>query len=625
MNAEIRSAAPLLIYDGHCNFCRFWIGRWRSQTGRRISYRRSQQVAARFPEIPRGDFDRGVQLIERGKRTASGADAVFRVFDLAGRAPWILRLARVVPSFTAAAHLAYKFVARHRQVFSFFTRMLWGRAFRKPTFFIARWIFLKLLGVVFLVAFLSLFVQVRGLIGAHGILPAKPWLDAVREQIGPDAFHLAPSIFWWDASDTFLQGACLAGALLSCAVVANFFPSVCLLLMWTLYLSLCVVGNVFMGYQWDALLLETALLAAFLTPFSAHPDWRANPLFTRVARWLLLWLVFRLMFESGVVKTLAPPSENGEQTWRALTAMSYHYETQPLPIWTSWYLHKAPMWWHKFSVLAMFAIEYVAPFTLIGPTRIRRAGCAAVIALQALIASSGNYTFFNYLTAALCLLALDDDCFPARWRRLARLPAAKRERDWPLALLAPIAGASVLVTTMQLAFTLQLDFQWPKFCETILEATAPFRSFNNYGLFAVMTTSRPEIIVEGSNDGTTWLPYEFPWKPGDVMRRPGVVAPHQPRLDWQMWFASLGTVRQNPWFLHFLQRLLEGSPEVLALMEKNPFPGAPPRYIRAMLYDYKFTQCGDDPRAWWKREPRGEYCPAISLGRASAGDPAPGE
>jgi len=624
MSAETRTAVrpavrrALLIYDGHCNFCRFWIGRWRSRTGRRIGYRRAQQVATRFPEIPRVEFDRAVQLIEPGGAVTSGADAVFRVFDLAGKSPLFLRAARAVPGFVAAARIGYKFIARHRTTFSFFTRLLWGRAFRAPTFFIARWIFLRALGAIYLIAFVSLLLQIRGLIGAHGILPAQLWLNAVREQLSAERFKLAPTIFWLDASDTFLQGACIAGALLACAVIANFFPSACLLLLWALYLSLSVVGNVFLGYQWDALLLETGLLAVFLAPLSARPDWRANPLSTRIARWLLLWLVFRLMFQSGLVKWLAPPSENGEQTWRNLTALNYHYETQPLPIWTSWYLQQSPLWWKKFSVVAMFAIEFAAPFTLLAPARVRRAGCAAMIGLQVLIASSGNYTFFNWLTIALCVLALDDDCFSAHWRRLARVPVPAHGRDWPLALLAPVAAANLLVTTMQLTSTLRTRTSWPHLCMKVYELTAPLRSFNSYGLFAVMTTSRPEIIVEGSNDGETWLPYEFKWKPGDVTRRPGVVAPHQPRLDWQMWFAALGDVRQNPWFLRFLQRLLEGSPEVLDLMEKNPFPAAPPRYLRALLYDYKFTRRGDDPKAWWKREERGVYCPAISLGRASA-------
>lgn len=624
-SASPAARRPLLVYDGDCNFCRFWIGRWRSRTGRRIAYRRSQQVAARFPEIPRTEFDRAVQLIEPGGAVASGADAVFRIFDLAGNEPLLLRAARALPGFTAAARIGYRFVARHRTAFSFFTRLLWGRAFRKPAFFLARWIFLRALGAIYLVAFVSMLVQIRGLIGARGILPAQPWLDAVRGQVGADRFRLAPTVFWLDASDRFLQGVCIAGAVLACAVIANVFPSICLLLLWALYLSLCVVGNVFLGYQWDALLLEAGLLAAFLTPFSARPDWRANPLSSRIARWLLLWLLFRLMFESGVVKWNAPPSENGEQTWRSLTALKYHYETQPLPIWTSWYLNQSPLWWEKFSVLVMFAIEFAAPFTLLGPARVRRAGCAAMIALQALIAISGNYCFFNWLTAALCVLALDDDCFPARWRRLARLPApvpaGKKPGapDWQLALLAPIGGVNVLVTTMLFASTLRADISWPDVCMKIYTAAAPLRSFNSYGLFAVMTTSRPEIIVEGSNDGKAWQPYEFKWKPGDVNRRPGVVAPHQPRLDWQMWFAALGDVRQNRWFLHFMERLLEGTPEVLALMEKNPFPGAPPRYVRAMLYDYHFTRRGDDPRAWWRREERGVYCPPVSLGAAPTG------
>ena len=327
------------------------------------------------------------------------------------------------------------------------------------------------------------------------------------------------------------------------------------------------------------------------------------------------------MFESGAVKLNAPASENGEQTWRKLTALNYHYETQPLPVWTSWFLHKSPSAWHRFSVLIMFAIELGAPVTILGPARIRRAGAASMMTLQGLIAVSGNYCFFNYLTAALYLLMLDDDVWPAAWRKLARQRTQARS-GWPLLPIVPLAATSVLVTTMQLAGALNFRFRWPEPCMWLYQNVAPLRSFNGYGLFAVMTTSRPEIIVEGSANGIDWRAYEFKWKPGDVLRRPGLVAPHQPRLDWQMWFAALGEVRDNPWFVNFLARLLEDSPEVLALMAHNPFPDAPPRYVRAMLYDYRFTRSGEDPRAWWKRELRGTYCPAVSLEQPSS---APGE
>ncbi len=603
---------PLMVYDGDCNFCRFWIARWRERTGRRIDYRRSQQVAERFPEIPHRDFEHAVQLIEPDGTVTAGSDAVFRAFEISGSEPFWLRALRRIPGFSKISRIAYRFIAAHRMTFSIFTRVLWGSSFRRPTFFIARWVFLRLLGAIYFVAFLSLLVQVRGLIGRHGILPAADYLNAARAQLGPERHWLLPTVCWWSVNDVFLIFLCVAGAVLSLAVVFNFLPCLSLILLWALYLSLSVVGQTFLGYQWDALLLETGFLAIFLVPpLRLLPDWRVSGSGTKIAHLALLWLLFRLMFESGVVKLNAPPSENGVQTWRALTALNYHYETQPLPIWTSWYLNQSPLDWEKFSVLVMFAIELGAPLTMIGPTRVRRLGCAAMLGLQAMIAISGNYCFFNYLTAGLCLLLIDDDAWPARWRKLAR-PAFKRPGGWSPWIAGPVAATSVAVTTMQLFGAFDLDIHWPAPLMRLYNAVAPLRSFNSYGLFAVMTTSRPEIIVEGSNDGVAWTAYEFKWKPGDVWRRPRLVAPHQPRLDWQMWFASLGTVRDNPWFVNFLERLLEGTPEVLDLLGHNPFPNKPPRYVRALVYDYKFTRSGES-EAWWKRELIGTYCPPISL------------
>ena len=615
---------PLMVYDGECNFCRFWIARFRETTGDRVAFRRSQQAARRFPEIPQNAFQNAVQFIEPDGSVESGADAIFRAYEISKREPRLLAAARATPGFEKIARAAYRFIAKHRTTFSMLTRWLWGRAFRKPTFFIARWIFLRLLGAIYFAAFVSLLVQIRGLVGKRGILPAAQYLDAASAQIdsASERWHLLPTIFWFGASDAALVGACAAGAVISLAVVLDFAPSISLILLWALYLSLSTVCRVFLGYQWDVLLLETGFLSIFLIPpFSLQPGLRENSLSTRIARALLLWLLFRLTFESGAVKLTSH-----DPTWRDLTALKYHYETQPLPIWTSWYADQAPLAMQKFSVLAMFAVELAAPFTIIAPARLRRAGCAAMIALQALIASTGNYCFFNLLTVSLCVLTLDDDVWPKRWRKLVRAPLPKMESRaiaWPLFITAPVATTSVLVTSMLLASVFHTSIRWPKFLSEIHRALAPLRTLNGYGLFAVMTTERPEIIVEGSNDGENWMPYEFKWKPGDVTRRPRLVAPHQPRLDWQMWFAALGSVPEN-WIYFFLMRLLEGSPDVLALLEKNPFPDAPPHYVRAMLYDYHFTRYGDaanDRRAWWKREQKGLFIPPVALRKKSEDAP----
>jgi len=259
----------------------------------------------------------------------------------------------------------------------------------------------------------------------------------------------------------------------------------------------------------------------------------------------------------------------------------------------------------------------------------RTIAALVTIGLQILIALTGNYAFFNYLTIALCLLLFDNAAWPARLRAWFERPR-RATRDWEKDVPAPpplVLPASMwekcaggLVMTLVFMITIQppmaqvgLIDRWPPPFSWLREATGSTMSFNGYGLFAVMTTSRHEIEVEGSNDGVNWRSYDFTWKPGDMNQRPALVAPHQPRLDWQMWFAALGEVQQNPWFINMMVRLLEGSPEVSGLLEHNPFPNGPPRFMRASLYDYHFTRYGDGQPGWWKREPLGLYCPVLTL------------
>ncbi len=385
-------------------------------------------------------------------------------------------------------------------------------------------------------------------------------------------------------------------------------PVPALVVCWVFYLSLCGAGQDFLEFQWDMLLLETGFLAIFLAPVAR---WRLP---TRLeapstARWLLLWLLFRLMFSSGFVKLAS-----GDPNWKNLTALTYHYWTQPLPPWTAWFMAQDPIWFLKASCLVMFAVELGAPFLIVAPRRLRLFGAAAMAGLQAVIAATGNYAFFNLLTIALCVLLVDDSVFPRRAReRAASGPNPARGR-WPRWALLPVGALVLLLSVVHFAGTLRLTVPWPGAVISVARAALPFRSVNNYGLFMVMTTSRPEIILEGSDDGAAWKPYEFRWKPGDVTRRPRFVAPHQPRLDWQMWFAALGTYDEQPWFVPFCARLLEGAPSVTRLLAKNPFPNAPPRYLRATVYEYRFTSRAERRAtgAWWKREQKGLYLPVLS-------------
>ena len=459
----------------------------------------------------------------------------------------------------------------------------------------ARRCFAVVFGLTFASAFLSLAVQMRGLFGERGISPVREFLNAVHSHLGARAFWEVPTLCWVGAGDGMLVAFCIAGALLSLGITLGFAPGACSLACWAIYLSLSSVGSPFLNFQWDVLLLETALLAAFWLPWRLRPEWGVETRGETFARWLLWWLLARLMFESGLVKLTW-----GDETWWNLSALDFHFETQPLPLWTAWYAHHSPRWLLRMATFVMFAIEFAAPFATLAPRRWRHGGALALIALQTGIALTGNYAFFNLLSIALCLPLFDDASFPARWR-IASVNAPHFPK-WRTILATTCALPAAALTLPGLIQGFRVECPQP---------LASLRSFNGYGLFRVMTAKRAEVVIEGSNDGATWSEYGFHWKPGDLRRRPALVAPHQPRVDWQMWFAALGDVRSNPWFVNLLARTLQGSPEVLAFYEWNPFPNQPPRYIRAVLYDYHFTRAGES--GWWSRDRRGLYCPPISL------------
>lgn len=583
----------MMIYDGDCHFCRHWIERWKEDAGEHIAFVPWQQVASRFPDIPQNAFENAVQWVGADGRVMSGADAVFRMIEASPYAPRWMRWLWHFPGVKTIVRWSYRVIAKHRGIFSFLTKLLWGSNPKRPTYRLAHWLLLRMIALVYFIAFLSLAFQLRGLIGARGVLPAGEFLELVKSRFGDDAYWLAPTLCWLNSSDGFMLGLCIAGAAISLAVMLGAWPTAGFVALWALYLSLTVASQVFLSFQWDVLLLETGLLAIFLQKYP------------RLGRLLILWLLFRLTFESGVVKLTS-----GDPTWHDLTALSYHYETQPLPLVTAWYAHQSPLWFKQFSCAMMFACELIAPFAVFGPKLVRRAGAAAMIGLQLLIAGTGNYTFFNLLTIALCLPLLDDDVWPAAWtKNKAQL------HDAPRWIFAPFAATYVAITGMQLAVMLDMVHSPPKLLLDLQRKASPFRSMNSYGLFAVMTTSRPEIVIEGSDDDITWQDYEFRWKPGDLHQAPRLAAPHQPRLDWQMWFAALGNYQENPWFMHLLGRLLEGSPYVLDLFARNPFPDKPPRYVRAVVYDYHFTNSTEKraDEVWWKRERKGLYCPVVTL------------
>ena len=480
-----------------------------------------------------------------------------------------------------------------------------------PSYQWAQWMFLRVLAAIYFIAFTSFWIQAQGLIGHNGILPVDTFLEYAGDVIGPAKYRVIPTLFWLGTGDTMFHLLCGGGAALSVLLGFGIAPAPVLLLLWAFYLSLCSAGQEFMEFQWDILLLETGFLAIFLAPPMARNTRLSRP--SGIALWMLRWLLFRLMVSSGIVKLLS-----GDPAWRGLSALRVHYETQPLPTWIGWYAHQLPAWFQSASTIVMFVIEIGVPLLIFAPARVRRWAFWPLVALQVLILLTGNYCFFNLLTIALCVLLLDDGAIPARWRLHAQpdpAPPGIASRVWSLWMTGAASAFLFLLSLVHFAVTLQLPVKWPQAVADVYRVTAPFRSVNGYGLFAVMTTERPEIVVEGSRDGVRWQAYGFKYKPGDVKRRPAFVAPHQPRLDWQMWFAALGTYQQNRWFISFCGRLLSGERSVLSLLAYNPFPDGPPAYVRARLFRYHFS----DLRAksatgqWWTRKEVGEYCPVLPV------------
>ncbi len=496
-----------------------------------------------------------------------------------------------------------------------------------PEHRLVRAVVLRGVGAVFVIAFVSLQVQLDGLFGSRGIAPIADLMEMARDRLGAGALHRLPTVFWLGASDAWLHATCAVGAVLGALVALGVAPWLLLPALWALYLSFASVGSPFLDFQWDALLLETAFFAALY----AWP--RSSP--SRVGLWLLRWLLFRLVFTSGLVKLLS-----GDATWRQLTALSYHYWTQPLPVWTSVWAAALPAPVQTFSTAATLAIELVVPFGIFGPRRVRLAACALLVLLQCVIAATGTYGFFNLLTIVLCASLLDDTALralvprplrssPPDARAIAPGRAPTPSARPPALRAAGIAGAALLVALTSVA---SLDRVAPTLSvpgiTPLLTWLTPFRTFNAYGLFAVMTTERPEIEIEGTRNGRDWREYVFRWKPGPLDRRPELATPHMPRLDWQMWFAALGSCEYEPWLHVFLARLLEGDPDVVALLANDPFAGAAPRAVRTTLWRYRFAGPEDRHRGvWWTRERVGPYCPTVVLqdGRLRTVGDAPAE
>jgi hypothetical protein len=482
------------------------------------------------------------------------------------------------------------------------------------TYWLTRFVFLRLLGLVYLFAFLCALHQGLPLIGEHGLLPAQAFLGRVSARFGSPAASAwaVPTLFWAGCSDAALTGVAWAGVFLSLVVVAGFANAPVLAALWVLYMSYVHVGQLFYGYGWEFLLLEAGFLAIFLCPaYRLEPFPRGTPTPVPVV-WLLRWLAFRLMLGAGLIKL------RGDSCWHDLTCMLYHYETQPIPNPLSRWLHHLPAGFHAAEVLFNHVVELAVPWTVFGPRRIRHLGGLLLVLFQVLLILGGNLSFLNWLTIAVCVACFDDSLLG----RLAPAGLAARARTLSAEWAASRARFAVTVLLVALVGILSLNpvanMLSPR--QAMNASFDPLDLVNTYGAFGSVGRERPEIVLEGTDDDPSspdarWQAYELPCKPGDLRRRPCVTSPYHRRLDWQMWFAAMSTAEEEPWLIHLVSQLLRGDRATLGLFSSVPFPDRPPRYVRAVLYRYEFTPPGDES-AWWRRTLLGEY-----LGPLSADDP----
>jgi hypothetical protein len=526
---------------------------------------------------------------------------------------------------------------------------------------IPRWIFLRALALIYFSAFYSLLFQIKGLIGPEGILPAGDFLRVVAEELGLTRYWYAPTLYWFSSSSAALMTITWIGLAASVIAFLNLWPRLCFFICFLCFLSFIAASNVFSSYQSDGMLLEAGFIALFFAPRGLLPGWGAHDPPSRASQFLLQWEWFRIYFESGMVKLLS-----GDVEWRNFTAMDEYYQNGPLPTWVGWYAQHLPHWFHAASVGATLALELGIVFMMFFPRRVRLVCFFIVTPWEIGVILTANYTFLNYLVLSLGFLLLDDKFLtrfvPARWQPQEERfrppePVAEEEseNEPPISILETGAasekpeaepmleqleehrarqtwldqinfyawGAGLVLSIVMLTWIfydttaemIGLPLHEVPLPTAPIAALDPFRIANQYGLFAVMTRERYEIEFQGSDDGQNWTTYQFRNKPQALNEAPRIYAPYQPRFDWNLWFASLGPWRQNEMVPLTEERLLVGSPDVVALFGNNPFPQIPPRYVRAVLWQYWFTSTDEKRKTgnWWRREYLGLYAPELTM------------
>jgi hypothetical protein len=477
-------------------------------------------------------------------------------------------------------------------------------------YWLTRFILLRWLGLVYAVAFFAAAKQILPLIGSHGLLPVSAFLELVDHALGSTSagFVRLPSLFWFAHSDAVLQIAAWVGFALSCIVVAGYANAIVMTALWALYMSFVHVGQDWYGYGWEIQLLETGFLAIFLCPLLDGRPFpkRESP---RVVLWLFRWLIFRIMLGSALIKL------RGDACWSDLTALYYHFETQPISNPLSRWFHFLPHWILKGGVLFNYLAELVAPWFAFYPRTARHIAGVIMVLFQFTLILGGNLSFLNWLTIVPALACFDDSF----WARLlpralvarvntaavaAQPSRAMQRAAWTVAVVIGVLSIQPVVNLISPGQIMNTSFD-------------PLDLVNTYGAFGSVGQERLNVVFEGTDANTpdshaVWKAYPYQALPVDLNQMPRQVAPYQPRLDWQMWFAAMSIPGRYPWTLHLVWKLLHNDPGALSLFGGNPFPEKPPRYIRAVLYRYEFAPPGNPEGNWWKREELGLWLPPLS-------------
>jgi hypothetical protein len=469
--------------------------------------------------------------------------------------------------------------------------------FGSETFLLTRAALQRGLALVFLIAFLNAVNQFKPLLGDRGLLPVRHFVNEV-------SFRDSPSLFFFAPNDTAFTIAAWLGVALSCAAVIGisehygaWLSMLVWALLWVLYISFVNVGQTFYGFGWESILLEACFYAVFLGSRATNPQ--------TVVIWLLRWLLFRVMFGAGLIKL------RGDPCWRDLTCLDYHYETQPMPNPLSWFFYWGPEWTHRAGVIFNHFAELIVPFGYFLPQPVSAIAGAITILFQGTIFLSGNLSWLNFLTMILAIGTFDDRALSVILR--IHMPTAHAP---PLAMkiaAVALAGLVAILSVRPIRNMLSPN----QVMNTVYNR---FHLVGTYGAFGSITRPRYEVILEGTDEAaltpsTKWREYEFRGKPGATNRMPPQIAPYHLRLDWLMWFAALSSYQEHPWFVHLIGRLLEGDSATFGLLKMNPFPDRPPRYVRALLYEYHFTSPTERSQTgqWWKRQLVRPYFPPVSL------------